>query len=190
MADARWANRIAQSAVALGSATLRGGVMQHSRGTGPVDMGAAVRRKPGGQRGRAVPDRPRVNSLSWSFPGTPADVSCSRRWLAMAATEVWGECEDTDRLVLAYSEIATNAVMHGAGPVTVAARICPTSAHCEIADRSARLPRIRHATASDVGGRGLEMVQLTVDRLRVAADEAGKTVSFEVGRRNGAEKGS
>lgn len=128
---------------------------------------------------------PRARSLAWSFPGTPADVSCSRHWLAIAATEVWGECDDTDRLVLAYSEIATNAVVHGAGPVTVAAQICPTGARCEIADQSSRLPTARHAAPADLGGRGLEMVELTVDRLRVAADRAGKTVSFEVGRQKG-----
>ncbi|ACU76008.1 putative anti-sigma regulatory factor, serine/threonine protein kinase [Catenulispora acidiphila DSM 44928] len=158
--------------------------MQQSRGTEPFDTGRTVRRKHGARPERAQPDRSRVNSLSWSFPGTPADVSCSRHWLAIAATEAWGECEDTDRLVLAYSEIATNAVVHGAGPVTVAAQICATSARCEIADRSTRLPKVRHATAGDLGGRGLEMVELTVDRLRVAADEVGKTVSFEVGRRD------
>ena len=79
-------------------------------------------------------------------------------------------------------------MVHGTGPVTVAAQICPTSARCEIADRSTRLPRARHATPGDLGGRGLEMVRLTVDRLRVAADERGKTVSFEVGRRDGAER--
>lgn len=157
--------------------------MQQSRSTGSATQGTADRRTRGLHPGHP-PDRPRTNSLSWSFPGTPADVSCSRHWLAVAATEVWGECEDTDRLVLAYSEIATNAILHGAGPVTVAARICPTSAHCEIADRSARLPQPRHATPGDVGGRGLEMVQRTVDQLEVAADTAGKTVSFEVGRRD------
>ncbi|GAA2015614.1 hypothetical protein GCM10009839_08630 [Catenulispora yoronensis] len=128
--------------------------------------------------------RPGVSSLSWSFPGTAADVSCSRRWLAAAAVELWGEGEDTDRLVLAYSEIATNAVVHGAGPVSVAARICPTGAHCEIADRSSRLPQARGAGPEDLGGRGLEMVRATVDHLRVASDAAGKTVSFEVGRRD------
>lgn len=159
--------------------------MQHSRSTGSLDMGKAVRRKHGLRRGSPAPDPPPVNTLSWSFPGTAADVTCSRRWLAVAATEVWGECEDTDRLVLAYSEIATNAVLHGTGPVTVAAQICPTSARCEVADRSARLPKSRHATSGDVGGRGLDMVRQTVDRLRVAADGIGKTVSFVVGRRDG-----
>lgn len=157
--------------------------MQQSRSTGPYDTGPTVRRKHGSRPGPPPSDH-RVNALSWSFPGTPADVSCSRHWLAVAATEAWGEGEDTDRLILAYSEIATNAVLHGVGPVTVAAQIFPTSARCEIADRSSLLPKARHATSRDLGGRGLEMVRLTVDRLRVAADERGKTVSFEVGRRD------
>jgi anti-sigma regulatory factor (Ser/Thr protein kinase) len=128
---------------------------------------------------------PGVSTLSWSFPGTPADVACSRRWLEAAVTEMWGEGEDTDRLVLAYTELATNAVVHGAGPVSVAAHIYPTSAQCEIADRSSRLPQPRRPASDEVGGRGLELVRLTVDRLRVAADGVGKTVSFVVGRRTG-----
>lgn len=160
--------------------------MQQSRSTGSFDTDTVVRRH-GPRREPPLPDPPPVNNLSWSFPGTAADVTCSRHWLAVAAREVWGECEDTDRLVLAYSEIATNAVLHGTGPVTVAAQICPTSARCEIADRSSRLPKSRHPTTADVGGRGLEMVRLTVDRLRVAADEIGKTVSFVVGRHEGGQ---
>ncbi|MFL6115246.1 MAG: ATP-binding protein [Catenulispora sp.] len=127
---------------------------------------------------------PDSSSLSWSFPGTPADVSHSRRWLAAAVTEIWGEGEDADRLLLAYSELATNAVVHGTGPVSVAAHIDATGAHCEIADRSPSVPTARHAAPDEVGGRGLDLVRATVDRLRVVADGIGKTVSFAVGRRD------
>jgi anti-sigma regulatory factor (Ser/Thr protein kinase) len=148
----------------------------------PAEPAAATQSAP---RSDSQSDQPGVSSLSWSFPGTPADVACSRRWLEAAAIEAWGEGEDTDRLVLAYSEVATNAVVHGTGPVSVAARICPTGARCEIADRSPRFPKPRRAGSDDVGGRGLEMVRRTVDRLRVAADGIGKTVSFVVGHRAG-----
>jgi anti-sigma regulatory factor (Ser/Thr protein kinase) len=160
-------------------------VIQQSRSTRPAGRGGAGRQKRGPGSAHPPVGPSRVKSLSWSFPGTAADVSCSRRWLAVAATELWGEGDDTDRLVLAYSEIATNAVVHGTGPVTVAARICADCARCEVADNSAQLPRARQATSADVGGRGLDMVRHTVDRLRVTADEIGKTVSFEVGRRSG-----
>lgn len=165
--------------------------MQQPRPTRPVARRAAERRRPGRRLDHAPAEAadpldpaapPEVSSLSWSFPGTPADVSCSRRWLASAATELWGEGEDTDRLVLAYSEVATNAVVHGTGPVSVAAQIGPTGARCEIADRSTRLPQARHPAMDDVGGRGLELVRALADGVRVAPDEDGKTVSFVVGR--------
>ncbi|GAA2001995.1 ATP-binding protein [Catenulispora subtropica] len=158
--------------------------MQQSRSTGPIAPHAADPRSVATRHERPPAEPPGVSSLSWSFPGTPADVSFSRRWLEAAATEMWGEGEDTDRLVLAYSELATNAVVHGVGPVSVATRISPTGARCEIADRSSQLPKARRAATDDVGGRGLELVRHTVDRLRVATGGLGKTVSFVVGRRN------
>ncbi|NUR57924.1 MAG: ATP-binding protein [Catenulispora sp.] len=125
---------------------------------------------------------PQSTALYWSFPGTALDVSLSRRWLAAAARELWGAGDDTDRLVLAYSEVATNAVVHGAGPVTVCAHIHPGGATCEVADCSARVPQPRRAALEDDSGRGLALVAQTVDRLGVRADETGKTVRFEVGR--------
>ncbi|MFD0634609.1 ATP-binding protein [Catenulispora yoronensis] len=127
--------------------------------------------------------RPGVSSLSWSFPGTAADVSCSRRWLAAAAVELWGEGEDTDRLVLAYSEIATNAVVHGAARCRSRRASAPPAPTAR-SPTASRLPQARGAGPEDLGGRGLEMVRATVDHLRVASDAAGKTVSFEVGRRD------
>ncbi|MBW8804613.1 MAG: hypothetical protein AUG49_05980 [Catenulispora sp. 13_1_20CM_3_70_7] len=138
----------------------------------------------------AGPPTPESTALYWSFPGTALDVSLSRRWLAAAVEALWGAGDDVDRVVLAYSEIATNAVVHGRGPVTVSARIRAGRATCEVADCSARTPQLHHAELEDVGGRGLELVVRSVDRLRVIADEAGKTVSFEVGRHQEAEEES
>ncbi|MFL6111733.1 MAG: ATP-binding protein [Catenulispora sp.] len=137
----------------------------------------------GADTGSAAGSRtPESTALYWSFPGTALDVSLSRRWLAAAVEALWGAGDDADRVVLAYSEVATNAVVHGRGPVTVSARIRVSSASCDVADCSARTPQLHHAELDDVGGRGMELVVSSVDRLRVIADEAGKTVSFEVGR--------
>jgi anti-sigma regulatory factor (Ser/Thr protein kinase) len=121
-------------------------------------------------------------ALFWSFPGSALDVSLSRRWLAAAVEQAWGAGDDADRVVLAYSEVATNAVVHGRGPVTVSARIRAGGVLCQVADCSSRTPQPRHATGEDVCGRGLDLVQMSVDRFRVDLDEIGKTVSFEVGR--------
>ncbi|WP_344671749.1 ATP-binding protein [Catenulispora yoronensis] len=129
-------------------------------------------------------------ALYWSFPGTALDVSLSRRWLAAAAEALWGAGEDTDRLVLAYSEVVTNAVVHGRGPVTVSARLRADGAVCEVADCSAHPPRSRRADPEDVSGRGLDLLRQSVDRLRVIAEEIGKTVRFEVARGSAGSGGS
>ena len=169
--------------------------MQHSRHPAPAACRAAVSAAGGGVAVRApapgpepapVPEAPQNTALSWSFPGSALDVSLSRRWLAAAVERAWGTGDDADRVVLAYSEVATNAVVHGTGPVTVRTSIQDASVTCEVADCSARAPRPRHAGAEDVCGRGLDLVEMTVDWFRVDLGEAGKTVSFEVGRRRGA----
>lgn len=136
------------------------------------------------------PPAPQNTALYWTFPGSALDVSLSRRWLAAAVEQAWGAGDDADRVVLAYSEVATNAVVHGAGPVTVTARIRAGTVTCEVTDCSARTPRLRHTTGEDVCGRGLDLVEMTVDRFRVAVSETGKTVSFEVGRHTGGPAGS
>ncbi|ACU77291.1 putative anti-sigma regulatory factor, serine/threonine protein kinase [Catenulispora acidiphila DSM 44928] len=152
--------------------------------------GVAIRGALAGHEPATAPPVPQNTALYWSFPGTALDVSMSRRWLAAAVEQAWGPGEDTDRVVLAYSEVATNAVVHGRGPVTVAARIRDGAVTCEVADCSDATPQYRYATGEDVCGRGLDLVAETVDRFRVRADEVGKTVSFEVGRRTAAPAGS
>ena len=167
--------------------------MQHLRHPAPAACRASGREAGGGVAVREVdaesdagsepePPEPRSTDLYWSFPGSALDVSLSRRWLAAALEQVWGAGDDADRVVLAYSEVATNAVVHGRGPVTVAARIRAATVTCEVADCSSCLPQPRRADSDDVCGRGLDLVSMTVDRFRVVLDDVGKTVSFEVGR--------
>lgn len=154
----------------------------HETGGGVAVRGAGV--EPAGRR------TSQSNAFIWTFPGTALDVSLSRRWLAAVAVALWGPGDDADRLVLAYSEVATNAVVHGRGPVTVTARIRPSAATCEVADCSPRIPEPRLAAPEDVSGRGLGLVAQTVDRLRVTVEEVGKTVAFEIGRRTAESGGS
>jgi anti-sigma regulatory factor (Ser/Thr protein kinase) len=164
--------------------------MQHLRHPAPAacrvsarDAGGGVAvRGQGAGRQPAPPPTHQSTALYWSFPGSALDVSLSRRWLAAAVEQAWGAGDDADRVVLAYSEVATNAVVHGRGPVTVSARIRAGRVTCQVADCSTGLPQPRHAAPDDVRGRGLDLVQMSVDRFRVDLDEVGKTVSFEVGR--------
>ncbi|MBS2551460.1 ATP-binding protein [Catenulispora sp. NL8] len=152
--------------------------------------GVAVRGPAAGPEPAPGPTAQQNTALYWSFPGSALDVSLSRRWLAAAVEQAWGAGDDADRVVLAYSEIATNAVVHGTGPVTVSARIRSGAVTCEVADCSDRAPQPRAAGGEDVCGRGLDLVVMTVDRFRVDVGETGKTVSFEVGRQFSAAAGS
>lgn len=152
--------------------------------------GVAVRGAAAGPEPAPESPASQNTALYWTFPGSALDVSLSRRWLAAAVEQAWGAGDDADRVVLAYSEVATNAVVHGTGPVTVSARIQAGAVTCEVADCSARTPQHRHATGEDVRGRGLDLIEWIVDRFGVAVGEVGKTVSFEVGRHTAADPGS
>jgi anti-sigma regulatory factor (Ser/Thr protein kinase) len=164
--------------------------MQHLRHPAPAACRVSGRDAGGGVAGRgqvagpepAPPPTYQSTALFWSFPGSALDVSLSRRWLAAAVEQAWGAGDDADRVVLAYSEVATNAVVHGRGPVTVSARIRAGGVVCQVADCSSGTPQLRHADPDDVCGRGLDLVRMSVDGFRVDLDEIGKTVSFEVGR--------
>ena len=173
--------------------------MQHLRHPAPAACrvagsgaggGVAVRGSAAGPEPAPEPTAPQNTALYWSFPGSALDVSLSRRWLAAAVEQAWGAGDDADRVVLAYSEIATNAVVHGTGPVTVSARIRSGAVTCEVADCSDRTPQPRTPTGEDVCGRGLDLVVMTVDRFQVVVGETGKTVSFEVGHQLSAAAGS
>ncbi|WP_194899003.1 ATP-binding protein [Catenulispora pinisilvae] len=173
--------------------------MQHLRHPAPAACrvagtgaggGVAVRGSATGPEPAPEPTAPQNTALYWSFPGSALDVSLSRRWLAAAVEQAWGAGDDADRVVLAYSEIATNAVVHGTGPVTVSARIRSGAVTCEVADCSDRTPQPRTPTGEDVCGRGLDLVVMTVDRFQVVVGETGKTVSFEVGHQLSAAAGS
>ncbi|MFE4642205.1 ATP-binding protein, partial [Streptomyces sp. NPDC056730] len=58
---------------------------------------------------------------------------------------------------LIVSELVTNALRHGAAPVTLRL-IRHRVLVCEVSDASDTAPRMRHARATDEGGRGLFIV--------------------------------
>jgi anti-sigma regulatory factor (Ser/Thr protein kinase) len=55
------------------------------------------------------------------------------------------------------SELVTNAVRHGTGPIRVRL-LHDRSLICEVADTSSTAPHLRRAAITDEGGRGLFLV--------------------------------
>jgi anti-sigma regulatory factor (Ser/Thr protein kinase) len=84
-----------------------------------------------------------------------------------------------DAAVLCASELATNALLHGDGPIGVDFDL-GARARVTVHDRNPQLPVLRDAGALDDAGRGLVMVDLFADAWGSALDDHGKAVWFEL----------
>ncbi|MGR4880165.1 SpoIIE family protein phosphatase [Streptomyces sp. LARHCF249] len=93
---------------------------------------------------------------TWDLPADPARV-CDVRSAAVDQLSRWGLDEAAFATELLLSELVTNAVRYGAGPIRVRL-IRDRTLICEVYDTSSTAPRMRHAATTDEGGRGLFLV--------------------------------
>ncbi len=120
----------------------------------------------------------------------PAEVGRARRWarsrLAGSGIEVDEPVAET--LILLISELVTNAVVHTGCPAVLRMLLpgvpaqAPGTVRVEVADRSTRPPRQRHAQGDETGGRGLELVDGLADRWGWQPEGGGKSIWCEVDR--------
>jgi PAS domain S-box-containing protein len=93
---------------------------------------------------------------SWEFPADPAVVSRARA-LATGQLDQWGLERLVESTELIVSELVTNAIRQGNGPVRLRL-IQHEVLTCEVSDTSCSHPRLRHPHATDENGRGLYLV--------------------------------
>jgi anti-sigma regulatory factor (Ser/Thr protein kinase) len=120
--------------------------------------------------------------LSWSLPPVAESVSAVRHRLS---AHLGALPQDViDDAVLATSEVVTNAILHGEGPVAVTVGHEGGVVRVEVTDAGASvpLPRQGHDDEDD-GGRGLWIVDCLATRWGVLprGPGPGKTVWFELG---------
>jgi len=112
----------------------------------------------------------------------PEQVAEARRLVADYLRE-HGD-DDGDVAVLLTSELVTNAILHGRAPLELRASAVGSALRVEIHDQDpTRPPVLRHdADLTEVGGRGLQLVDTLADRWGWAADPTGdgKVVWFEL----------
>ncbi|MPY62681.1 SpoIIE family protein phosphatase [Streptomyces spongiae] len=93
---------------------------------------------------------------TWEMPADPARVP-EVRAAATRQLADWGLDEVAFAAELLLSELVTNAVRHGTGPIRVRL-LYDRSLICEVSDTSNTAPHLRRAAATDEGGRGLFLV--------------------------------
>ncbi|MCP2338558.1 SpoIIE family protein phosphatase [Actinomadura rupiterrae] len=120
---------------------------------------------------------PADRMASWPLPTDPASVRRARGLVSSKLAE-W----DLDDLVytteLLASELVTNALRYAPGGIELRLLLERTLT-LEVLDRSAALPRLRHALDDDENGRGLLVVSQLAHRWGTRRTPAGKVVWCE-----------
>ena len=93
----------------------------------------------------------------------------------------WGVPERVvDVAVLITSELVANAVTHGPPPVGLRLSLFPQYVRIEIGDSSSQPPRMLRPGYTEIGGRGLLLVDRLAARWGYTPQEGGKVVWCEV----------
>ncbi|CAM5314433.1 PAS domain S-box protein [Streptomyces pilosus] len=116
-------------------------------------------------------------SATTTLPARAASVPEGRAFLskALAAWDCRDKAHDARLLV---SELLTNAVRHGQGPVTLHACRTADELTVEVGDGSPHLPEPRRADEDEESGRGLNLVRMIADSWGVRPTDEGKTTWF------------
>ncbi len=128
--------------------------------------------------------------LVWVVPAEPASVGLVRRMLS--ASLVSTRRARLDDLLLATSELVTNAIVHGEGAVAVTVWPGPVVFRVEVSDNGEATPQPRQDhQEDDETGRGLVIVAALATRWGVWPKRhgPGKTVWFEMGESAGELRG-
>ncbi|MFH8473338.1 SpoIIE family protein phosphatase [Streptomyces sp. NPDC018000] len=113
----------------------------------------------------------------WGVDTDPAAVAGVRRNVARWLTER-GLDEEAFTTELILSELVTNAVRYGTGPIEVRL-LYDRNLICEVSDTSNTSPHMRYAATTDEGGRGLFLVAQFAERWGTRYTETGKVIWSE-----------
>ncbi|MGW5263185.1 SpoIIE family protein phosphatase [Microbispora sp. NPDC004025] len=114
---------------------------------------------------------------TWDVPADPALVAPTRK-LAIEQLFVWGLDEMEFVTGLVVSELVTNAMRHGTGPIQLRL-IRDRTLICEVSDGSNTAPHLRRARVFDEGGRGLLLVAQLTQGWGTRQTISGKTIWCE-----------
>ncbi|WP_377266998.1 SpoIIE family protein phosphatase [Peterkaempfera sp. SMS 1(5)a] len=111
---------------------------------------------------------------SWPLPTDPQAAGLARRHVREQLSD-WGLDGLSTTTELIVSELVGNVVRHGKGPMQVRL-LRDADLVCEVSDGSLTMPRIRHASETDEGGRGLQLVTAVSQRWGTRYTPTGKCI--------------
>ncbi|MFJ4973005.1 ATP-binding protein [Streptomyces sp. NPDC088755] len=85
-----------------------------------------------------------------------------------------------EEIVLAVSELVTNAVIHGEGTVCLVVRLLDREVRVEVTDGSPQPARVTRADSDDVSGRGMFLVAVLARYIEVSEDGYTTTAAFSL----------
>ncbi|MEU1299409.1 SpoIIE family protein phosphatase [Streptomyces shenzhenensis] len=120
------------------------------------------------------------DTATWQLPARD-DTAARARVLASPLLRRWHTSDQArDSALLVLSELVTNAVRFGTGPVTVRLVKAGSRLSCEVGDTGNGRPRLRRGEPLDDGGRGLHVVHKLTTRWGVRWTNTGKAVWAEL----------
>lgn len=113
----------------------------------------------------------------WSLPSDATAASAARR-LVVGQLARWGLDSLVDTTELVVSELVGNALRYGGGPGRLRL-LRHDRLVVEVSDTGPDLPLIQHASLSDEGGRGLQLINMLCRRWGSCRTADGKVVWAE-----------
>jgi anti-sigma regulatory factor (Ser/Thr protein kinase) len=132
---------------------------------------ASVRREPG--RGAL-----RNRSLTVTLTGDRLDPRVARDHARRALGSV--DADSADDVLLVVSELVTNAVLHGKGPITLTVTVEPAEIVVAVTDHGPESPSFGQQHVDDEDGRGLRIVQRLTAAWDVQRADKAKTITAVV----------
>jgi serine phosphatase RsbU (regulator of sigma subunit) len=114
---------------------------------------------------------------TWSLPEEPQAARAARQHVRDQLT-AWRLEEMAMNTELLASELVANVILHARGPVRLRLLRSRTLV-CEVFDGSLTTPRIRRASWTDEGGRGLRLIAALCDRWGTRYMSTGKCIWTE-----------
>jgi PAS domain S-box-containing protein len=121
---------------------------------------------------------PEDRVASWVLTSQPT-VAARARELVRRRLEVWRP-DVADVVELLVSELVTNALRYGRGPIGLRLLHGAATVVCEVSDELDAAPRLRTVHQGDEGGRGLYLVDQLSANWGTRTTTHGKIVWFEV----------